>query len=199
MKKRSGWSKTAAASLPTMYGTFELFVYTSYPDGREHAVLLLKGKKKKYLARIHSQCLTGDTLLSLRCDCREQLHMSMEFISKAGQGVILYLNQEGRGIGLSNKIEAYALQDQGFDTVEANESLGLPVDARDYKVAAAILQDLGITKIKLLTNNPNKVAQLKKYGIDIVKQIPLEMKSNKINREYLKVKKQKLGHLLNHV
>ena len=197
MKEKNSLAKTAAASLPTIYGTFQLLIYTSYPDGREHAVLLIKGgNKKEYLARVHSQCLTGDTLLSLRCDCREQLHMSMKYISKARQGVIIYLNQEGRGIGLTNKIKAYALQDQGHDTVEANEQLGFPADARQYKIAADILKDLGILKVHLLTNNPDKERQLSRFGIDVLQTVPLEVKPNKINKEYLTIKKQKLSHRL---
>lgn len=198
--KKPEFSKTAAASLPTIYGTFQLFIYTSCPDGREHAVLLMKEKPgKQYLTRIHSQCLTGDALLSLRCDCREQLHMSMKYISQSGQGVIIYLNQEGRGLGLTNKIKAYALQDKGHDTVEANEFLGFPIDARQYKVAVDILKDLGITKINLLTNNPDKEKQLTNFGIKIIKTTPLEIKPNKFNKNYLITKKQKLAHRLRFV
>lgn len=188
--------KTASATLPTAYGTFAILVYKT-SDNREHAVLSLgKTDKQPVLARIHSQCLTGDTLLSLRCDCREQLHKSMEIIQKEGSGVILYLNQEGRGIGLSNKIKAYALQEQGLDTVEANHSLGFKADARDYKVAAEILRDLGISRIFLLTNNPKKVINLAQYGISVVKRIPLETKPNTMNKSYLLAKKKKLGHML---
>lgn len=195
--KKSGFSKTAAASLPTIYGTFQLFIYTSYPDELEHAVFLMKGKgTKEYLIRVHSQCLTGDTFLSLRCDCRDQLHMSMKYISKAGQGVIIYLNQEGRGIGLTNKIKAYVLQDNGHDTVEANKSLGFPADARQYKIAADILKDLGILKVHLLTNNPDKEKQLSKFGIEVIKTKPIEVKPNKVNKKYLAAKKQKLAHRL---
>lgn len=198
--KKSGLSKTAAALLPTVYGTFQLFIYTSYPDGLEHVVLLMKGRnKKEYLTRVHSQCLTGDTLLSLRCDCREQLHQSMKLINKNGSGVILYLNQEGRGIGLTNKIRAYALQDQGRDTVEANEQLGFPIDARQYKIAADILKDLGILRLSLLTNNPDKEKQLSQFGIEIVNTKPLEAKPNKVNKKYLIAKKQKLAHRLRFV
>jgi len=197
MKKKSGLSKTAAAILPTVYGTFQLFVYTSYPDGREHTILLMKGNhEEEYLTRIHSQCLTGDTLLSLRCDCGEQLRKSMELISKGRQGVIIYLSQEGRGIGLTNKIKAYALQDKGYDTVEANEQLGFPADVRQYKTAADILKDLGILKVCLLTNNPDKEKQLSAFGIEIVNTISLEVKPNKINKRYLATKKQKLSHRL---
>ena len=190
-------TKTASAVLPTAYGTFQLFIYTSYPHRREHAVLLMRGGGKgEYLTRVHSQCLTGDTLLSLRCDCREQLHLSMKLISRAGAGVVIYLNQEGRGIGLSNKVKAYALQDQGYDTVEANQSLDLPIDARQYKIAADILKDLGILRVCLLTNNPDKEKQLSQFGIEIVETVPLEIKPNKVNKRYLATKKRKLAHRL---
>lgn len=192
--------KTAATTLlPTKHGNFQLTVYKSIIDNREH-VALVKGEiKDAVFLRVHSQCLTGDTLLSLRCDCKEQLHKSMKLINKFGSGVILYLNQEGRGIGLTNKIKAYALQDQGHDTVEANESLGFPIDARRYKVAADILKDLGVSKIHLLTNNPDKEKQLIKFGIEITKTTPLETKPNKINKIYLTTKKQKLAHRLEFV
>lgn len=191
--------KTATSILPTKYGDFQLTVYKSVIDSREH-VALVKGKMKEtVLLRIHSQCLTGDTLLSLRCDCGEQLHQSMKLISKNGSGVILYLNQEGRGIGLTNKIKAYALQDQGHDTVEANESLGFPIDARQYKVAVDILKDLSITRVNLLTNNPDKEKQLINFGVEIINTTPLEIKPNKVNKHYLATKKQKLAHRLKFV
>jgi 3,4-dihydroxy 2-butanone 4-phosphate synthase/GTP cyclohydrolase II len=191
--------KTAASTLPTKYGKFRLIVYKSVIDNKEHIVLIKGEIKDTMLLRIHSQCITGDTFLSLKCDCGEQLHQSMDLINKNGSGVILYLNQEGRGIGLTNKIKAYALQDQGCDTVEANKSLGLPIDARQYKVAVDILKDLGILKINLLTNNPDKEKQLSKFGIEIVKTTSLETKPNKVNRSYLLIKKRKLGHLLNQI
>lgn len=188
--------KTATSILPTKYGNFQLVVYKSIIDNREH-IALVKGEiKDATLLRIHSQCLTGDTLLSLRCDCGDQLHQSMKLISKKGSGVILYLNQEGRGIGLTNKIKAYVLQDKGYDTVEANESLGFPVDARQYRVAVDILKDLNIMKVNLLTNSPDKEKQLTNLGIKIVKTTSLEIKPNKVNKSYLSVKKQKLGHYL---
>lgn len=192
--------KTASTiPLPTKHGNFQLTVYKSVIDSREH-VALVKGKiKDTVFLRIHSQCLTGDTFLSLRCDCGEQLHQSMKLINKFGSGVILYLSQEGRGIGLMNKIKAYALQDKGYDTVEANESLGLPIDARQYKVAVDILKDLGVSKIHLLTNNPDKEKQLIKFGIKITKTTQLEIKPNKINKSYLAIKKQKLAHRLRFV
>ncbi len=191
--------KTAASTLRTKYGKFQLIVYRSVIDNREHVALIKGETRKPSLVRIHSQCITGDTFLSLRCDCGEQLHKSMKLINKNGHGVILYLNQEGRSVGLTNKIKSYALQDQGFDTVEANESLGLPIDARQYKIAADILKDLGILKINLLTNNPDKEKKLAQFGIEILKTIPLEIRPNKINKKYLTIKKQKLAHRLRFV
>ena len=191
--------KTAAAKLSTKYGDWQLTVYNSIIDNREH-IALVKGEiKETGLLRIHSQCLTGDTLLSLRCDCGQQLHQSMRLINKNGSGVILYLNQEGRGVGLTNKIKAYALQDKGLDTVEANQALHLPIDVRDYKIAADILKDLGISRVDLLTNNPDKEKQLTKFGIEITKTTPLEIKPNKVNKNYLTTKKQKLAHRLKYV
>lgn len=189
--------KKASSQLPTKYGTFQLSIYQSTLDGAEHAVLLLgKPNGKPILTRIHSKCFTGDTFSSLKCDCREQLHQSLQMISNNREGIIIYLNQEGRGIGLTEKIKAYALQEKGLDTVEANHALGLPVDARDYKTASDILHDLGVSEIILLTNNPDKIDQLEKNGIRITKRIPLETKPHKYNADYLKVKKQKLGHRL---
>jgi len=177
---------------------FRVIIYRSLLDNREHAVLHMgNDPNEPLLTRIHSQCLTGDTFLSLKCECRQQLHQSMKLISKKKQGAIVYLNQEGRGIGLTNKIKAYALQDKGLDTVEANHALGFPADVRDYKVAADILHDLGIKEINLLTNNPDKVKQLSHLGIKIVKTIPLEIPPNGINKRYLIAKRKKLGHRLN--
>lgn len=188
--------KAASAKLPTLYGTFKIFIYKS-TDCREHVALILgKAPGKIVLTRIHSQCLTGDTFFSLKCDCGDQLKISLEKIQKTGSGILIYLNQEGRGIGLINKIKAYALQEKGHDTVEANKTLGLAVDARDYKIAAYILKDLGILRINLLTNNPDKIKQLKKYGIEIAKTTSLEISPNNINHSYLLTKKDKLGHLL---
>ncbi|MBI2018425.1 GTP cyclohydrolase II [Candidatus Daviesbacteria bacterium] len=198
-KEKEELVKTAYSLLPTKYGTFKLFIYKSLADQSEHVVLLLGKITNPILTRVHSQCLTGDTLLSLRCDCGAQLHQSMKLIQKKGQGVILYLNQEGRGIGLTNKIKAYALQDLGLDTVEANTKLGLPIDARGYKIAADMLKDLGISKIYLLTNNPDKEQQLSSFGIDVLQTVPLEIKPNKNNKQYLATKKQKLSHHLREV
>lgn len=204
MKHLSCVSKAAEAKLPTKYGLFKIIVYKetlllrnkSLKDSREHAVLTIGNFKKPVLTRIHSQCLTGDTFSSLRCDCGDQLKKSMRLIGNKGSGIILYLNQEGRGIGLTNKIKAYSLQDQGYDTVQANEALGFPKDLRSYKIAADILKDLKATDIYLLTNNPDKKDQLAKFGINILKRVPLEIKPNKIDLNYLKIKKRKMNHSL---
>lgn len=191
--------KTASSLLPTKYGLFNLSVYRSIIDGREH-IALSTGKitKTPVLTRIHSQCLTGDTFYSSKCDCSQQLHRSLRLIGERKQGILIYLDQEGRGIGLTNKINAYKLQDKGLDTVEAQEALGLPIDARDYQAAGEILRDLGVSKIALLTNNPQKIQQLNKFGIEVEKQIPLEFPSLE-NKQYLRVKKQKLGHILKQI
>lgn len=192
--------KEATSYLLTQYGRFQIAVYRSLLDNREHVSLIMgkvrRVKKQPILVRIHSQCLTGDTFLGARCDCRDQLHRSMRMIAESGQGVIVYLNQEGRGIGLANKIKAYALQERGLDTVEANHALGFPADARSYQVAADILKDQGIAKIVLLSNNPHKSNQLAEAGIFVVKRVPLKVVSNKMNRHYLQTKKQKLAHSL---
>jgi len=184
--------KLASANLPTKYGLFKILIYQSN-------VVLFMGdinNQKPILTRIHSQCLTGDSFYSLRCDCGDQLQASMKKIQKKSRGIIIYLNQEGRGLGLTNKIKAYSLQDQGLDTVDANHALGLPSDARDYFLAASILKDLKIRSVNLLTNNPEKIDQLEKYGITVNKRIPLEVTPNKVNKKYLKTKKEKMGHHL---
>jgi 3,4-dihydroxy 2-butanone 4-phosphate synthase/GTP cyclohydrolase II len=193
-------TKRASAYLPIKYGNFQISIYNSKPGNLEQVVLTTGNiSKQPVLVRLHSQCFTGDTLLSLRCDCRDQLVKSMKMITKNGSGILIYLNQEGRGIGLLNKIKTYALQEKNIDTVEANRRLRLAVDAREYQTAAGILKTLGITKINLLTNNPDKIEQLEKNGITIVKRIPLEITPNKFNKFYLSTKKNKLGHKLTKV
>lgn len=188
--------KVAQALLPTEYGTFKVLVY-KFKDGLEHTVLLHRSKSDTpFLVRVHSSCSTGDIFSSLKCDCRDQLVMSLKKIGKAKNGALIYLNQEGRGIGLTNKIKAYALQDQGLDTIKANEKLGLEADLRDYSVAAQILKDLKINNIIMLTNNPDKISQLERYGIKVVRSERLEAPPNKINKQYLKTKKDQLGHKL---
>ncbi len=183
------------ANLPTEYGGFTAIVYEDN-EGLHH-IALVKGdiSKKDVLVRVHSECLTGDVLHSLRCDCRQQLEKSLKLIAKQG-GVLVYLRQEGRGIGLLNKIKAYSLQDDGLDTVEANEKLGFKADMRDYSIGVQILADLGLKRIRLLTNNPKKIEGLGKYSIKIVERVPLIIKPNTINKKYLEAKKEKLGHYL---
>lgn len=191
--------KIEEADLPTKFGHFKVMAYQDAIHGEQH-VALVKGDLKKdepTLVRAHSQCLTGDTFGSIRCDCGEQLSRSMEMIEKAGKGVILYiLNHEGRGIGLANKIKAYAIQDQGVDTVEANKKLGFKPDHRDYGLGAQILVSLGVNKLRLISNNPRKFIGLAGYGLEIVDRIPLEIPPNQANRRYLKTKKEKMGHIL---
>ena len=184
--------------LPTVHGEFRAVVYENALDGVGHLALVKGevGDGRPVLVRMHSECLTGEVFGSLRCDCGEQLRGAMEMVQRAGRGVIVYIRQEGRGIGLTNKIKAYALQDRGKDTVEANELLGFPPDPRDYGVGAQILVDLGLSRIRLITNNPQKRAGLEGYGLEVVERIPLEMPPNKENYEYLKTKRHKLGHLL---
>jgi 3,4-dihydroxy 2-butanone 4-phosphate synthase/GTP cyclohydrolase II len=192
-------SRIASTKCPTEFGEFDLHIYRNNLNNAKH-IALVKGDvdtKDPVLVRVHSQCLTGDVFGSLRCDCGHQLHASMMRIEKEGRGVILYMRQEGRGIGLENKIKAYALQDDGQDTVEANESLGFPPDLRDYGIGAQILSDLGLERIRLLTNNPKKIVGLKAFGLEIVDRIPIEIPPNPRNRRYLQVKRDKLGHLLN--
>ena len=192
--------KVAVTKLPTPYGEFDLIAYKSMVDDYQH-MALVKGdiRKGEVLVRVHSQCLTGDVFHSRRCDCGEQLEQAMKKINKEGKGVLLYLSQEGRGIGIFNKLKAYQLQDQGYDTVEANEKLGFNADLRDYGIGAQILADLGLKKIRLLTNNPRKIVGLRGYGLRVTKRVPLEIKPGKGNKNYLRVKKKRLGHKLRHV
>ena len=185
-----------SARLPTKYGNFKAYVYEC--DRGLHHLALVKGSvknKKNVLVRVHSECLTGDVFHSLRCDCGQQIDKALQLIGKEG-GVLLYLRQEGRGIGLLNKIKAYALQDKGMDTVEANEKLGFKADMRDYTLGVRILVDLGITSMKLLTNNPRKIVGLEGYCLKIVERIPIICPANKYSERYLRTKKEKLGHIL---
>ncbi|HEV2107366.1 MAG TPA: GTP cyclohydrolase II [Thermomicrobiales bacterium] len=183
--------------LPTRYGTFRLAGYRS-SDGQDQLALALGQVDRggPVLARLHSECMTGDVFGSCRCDCGEQLASAMLRIQEQGRGVLLYLRQEGRGIGLINKLRAYALQDQGLDTVEANRALGLPEDVRDYGYAAAILRDLGVHQVRLLTNNPAKIAGLEEHGIEVVERLPLPVRPNPDNLQYLRTKEERMGHLL---
>jgi len=199
MPSQSSVVRTATAQLPTKYGTFNMHVFRSTHDGLEHSALVMGDVQQPMLTRVHSQCVTGDTFGSLLCDCGEQLHKSLELIAKRGSGILLYLNQEGRGIGLTAKILAYAKQKAGLDTVQANLALGFAADERNYEVAADMLHDLDINDIELLTNNPDKKSALQKYDIRVSKRLGLETKPNAYNRKYLSTKKQKLGHQLDQV
>jgi 3,4-dihydroxy 2-butanone 4-phosphate synthase/GTP cyclohydrolase II len=198
MKSESLIRREAVANLPTPYGTWKIYAYTSLVDNKEHVALVMGEIKEEepVLVRVHSECLTGDVFGSLKCDCRSQLHKAMEMIASEGKGVLVYLRQEGRGIGLVNKIKAYHLQDHGFDTVEANERLGFPADKRDFGIGAQILRDLGVKKMRLLTNNPRKLIGLEGYGLEIVERVPIVTGVCEYNIGYLKTKKEKLGHLL---
>jgi 3,4-dihydroxy 2-butanone 4-phosphate synthase / GTP cyclohydrolase II len=190
--------KVVDVNLPTKHGTFRLHLFRNMLDHKEH-LALVKGEidpDKPILVRVHSECLTGDLLGSLRCDCQDQLIKSLKIIEHEKNGIVLYMRQEGRGIGLANKLKAYKLQEEGKDTVEANEALGFKADLRDYGIGAQILRSLGVRKMILLTNNPKKVVGLKGYGLEIVRRMPIEIQSNSINERYLKTKRDKLGHLL---
>jgi len=188
--------RVEVVKMPTEYGDFDLHLYRSNTDGQHH-LALVKGEvagKPNVLVRVHSECLTGDVFGSRRCDCGPQLHQAMRQVAEAGQGVIVYMRQEGRGIGLAPKIQAYKLQERGFDTVEANLRLGYKMDLREYGLGAQILVDLGLKTIRLLTNNPKKVVGLEGYGLEIVEQVPIRVKPNPHNSKYLKTKREKLGH-----
>ena len=192
--------RVARTGLPTAHGDFEMFVYEAQ-DQKEHVALFTgfePGGLKKgepVLVRLHSECLTGDVFGSRRCDCGGQLEESMRLLREQGRGVLLYLRQEGRGVGLANKISAYALQDEGLDTVQANLALGLPEDARDYDVAAAMLLDLGVHRAAVLTNNPAKIEGLRNHGVEVVERLPVQVEPNPLNIGYLRTKEEKLGHL----
>ncbi len=194
-KKEKLVEEVVQTKLPTRFGEFRLSVYRDKTNGQTHLALCMgKWQDEAVLVRVHSECLTGDVFGSLRCDCGKQLEQAMEMISQNKQGVILYMHQEGRGIGLVEKLRAYNLQDKGMDTVEANEALGHKADLRDYGIGAQILVDLGIKQIKLLTNNPRKIVGLEGYGLKVIQRVPLEIAPNQKNYKYLKTKKEKLGH-----
>ena len=191
----------AEAKLPTEYGDFKLMVFANTVDGKEH-LALVKGTwlpEESVLVRVHSECLTGDIFGSKRCDCGKQLTIALSMIEEEGKGVLLYMRQEGRGIGLINKVKAYSLQEQGFDTVEANEKLGFLPDPRDYGIGAQILASLGIKNMKLITNNPTKRVGIESYGLKVIERIPIETEPNPENAKYLETKKFKMGHLLTHL
>ena len=190
--------RVEVVKLPTEYGDFSLHLYRSKLDNQHHLALVAGdvAGKQNVLVRVHSECLTGDIFGSRRCDCGPQLHQAMRQVSEAGRGVIVYMRQEGRGIGLAPKIKAYKLQEQGYDTVEANQKLGFGMDLREYGLGAQILADLGLKTIRLLTNNPKKIVGLEGYGLTITQQVPIKVKPNPHNQVYLETKRKKLGHLL---
>ena len=193
--------EVATAKLPTEFGEFEIHAFEDLSDGKEHVALVLGeiGDGHGILARVHSSCLTGDVFHSARCDCGPQLHTAMARVAAEGRGVILYLNQEGRGIGLANKIRAYALQDEGYDTVEANERLGFLADQREYGLGVTILSGLGVRSMRLLTNNPRKRLGVETHGMSVSELLPIEIPASELTRRYLQTKKEKLGHLLSSV
>ena len=188
----------AEANLPTRFGDFRIVAFSPMPDGKEH-IAMVRGEVRGASAvptRVHSECLTGDVMGSLRCDCRDQLEAALEFMATQDQGIVIYLRQEGRGIGLANKLRAYVLQEQGLDTVDANHALGFDDDERDYRVAAEMLRALGVQSITLLSNNPKKIVGLEGYGLEVVEQVPIRVTPNPHNAKYLKTKREKLGHLM---
>lgn len=198
MKREKLVQRIVHTKLPSRYGDFQMYLYKSETDQKDH-IALVKGEiasDTPTLVRVHSECLTGDVFGSLRCDCNAQLVAAMQMVEKEGRGVVLYMRQEGRGIGLLNKLKAYKLQDEGMDTVEANEKLGFRPDLRDYGIGAQILRDLGVGKMRLMTNNPKKIVGLHGYGLEIVERVPLEVDPNFFNERYLKAKRDKLGHLI---
>lgn len=211
MQRESLVQRLEEIDLRTAYGDFHLVAYRSVAEGEPHLALTVGGvgrmdaagqvsqTDEPVLIRVHSECLTGDVFGSQRCECGEQLHLAMQVLQREGRGVLIYLRQEGRGIGLLNKLRAYGLQDQGFDTVEANQKLGFPPDKRDYGVGAQILRDLGVRRVRILTNNPKKVSRLEVYGLEVVEQRPIEIPPNETNRKYLEAKRRKLGHTLKEV
>ena len=192
----------ATVPLPTKFGDFEMHLYIG-PDGKEHIAMTMgldgEVSEEPTLLRVHSECLTGDLFGSLRCDCQSQLHAALKAVADEGRGVVLYMRQEGRGIGLAAKMKAYQLQDKGRDTVEANEELGYKADLRDYGVGAQIISDLGLRKLKLLTNNPKKIVGIEAYGLEVVERVSIESEAHDLNRHYLKTKKERMGHLVRHL
>jgi 3,4-dihydroxy 2-butanone 4-phosphate synthase / GTP cyclohydrolase II len=198
LKGGKGLVRVASSTLPTEFGQFAIHVYEGGGDDETHVALVCGeiGNGENVITRLHSSCVTGDIFHSARCDCGPQLHAAMKRVSDEGRGIILYLSQEGRGIGLANKIKAYALQDQGFDTVEANEELGFPADGRDYSVGVQILRDLGVRSMRLLSNNPRKLAGVTEDGLIVSELLPIEMPISDSTRRYMTTKKEKLGHQL---
>ncbi|MFI5202152.1 MAG: bifunctional 3,4-dihydroxy-2-butanone-4-phosphate synthase/GTP cyclohydrolase II [Candidatus Kapaibacterium sp.] len=198
MRREHLMKKIVEVTLPTEFGDFQLHLYENKVDRKEHIALTKGdvGNGEPVLVRVHSECFTGDTLGSLRCDCQDQLHAAMMMVEAEGRGVVVYMRQEGRGIGLANKLRAYKLQEEGKDTVEANEALGFKADLRDYGLGAQLLVDLGVRKMRLMTNNPKKVVGLSSYGLEIVDRVPIEIPANHKNAHYLETKRVKLGHLL---